>query len=63
LAWSEKGEYEKAISDYDESIRLEPKDMRGYYNRGLVWHSKRDYEKAISDYNESIRLDPKETRV
>ena len=33
-AWQEKKEYEKAIADYSEAIRLEPKYAVAYYDRG-----------------------------
>ena len=29
-----QGDYQAAISDYDEAIRLDPNDARAYYNRG-----------------------------
>ncbi len=32
-----KGEYDKAIADFTEAIRLDPKDARAYYNRGVAW--------------------------
>jgi tetratricopeptide (TPR) repeat protein len=54
-----KGEYDTAIGDFDEAIRLDPNFKWAYYNRGLAWSNKKNYEKAISDYNEAIRFDPK----
>jgi len=59
-AWRNKKEYDKAIADYDEAIRLDPKYVPAYNNRGLAWAAKKDYDKAIADYDEIIRLDPKE---
>ena len=32
-----KGEYDKAIADYTEAIRLDPKDALAYDNRGIAW--------------------------
>src|SRR5213082_1238932 len=52
-------EYDKAIADYDEVIRLDPKDVSAYIYRGCAYHGKGDYDKAIADYDEAIRLDPK----
>ena len=58
-----KKDYDKAIADYDEAIRLDPNCQTAYYNRGIVWEKKKDFNKAISDYNEAIRLDPKYSRA
>src|SRR6184192_1957138 len=52
-------EYDKAIADYDEVIRLDPKDVFAYIYRGCAYERKGDYDKAIADYDEAIRLDPK----
>jgi len=54
-----KKEYDKAIKDYDEALRLDPRYAQTFYERGLAWRNKKDYDKAIKDYDEAIRLDPK----
>ena len=58
-AWRNKKEYDKAIADYTEAIRLDPKFVIAYYNRGVAWRKKKECDKAIADYTEAIRLDPK----
>src|SRR5215207_2933712 len=62
-AWADKREFDKAIKDYDEAIRLDPKYADAFNNRGLAWAGKREFDKAIKDYDEAIRLDPKEAIV
>ena len=65
-AYMEKGDHDKAFTDYDEVIRLEldaaiqrnPQDAETYYNRALFHDERGDYNLAISDYSEAIRLDP-----
>ena len=54
-----KGDYDKAIADFTEAIRLDPKYAQAYYHRGVVYGKKGDYDKAIADFTEAIRLDPK----
>lgn len=42
-------EYQEAIKDFDEAIRLNPKDPMFYYNRGCVKCQLGKYSEAISD--------------
>ncbi|NET26390.1 tetratricopeptide repeat protein [Okeania sp. SIO1I7] len=51
-----QGEYEKAITEFNQAIRLNPKFAEPYYGRGGVYFDQGKYEKAIADYSESIRL-------
>jgi tetratricopeptide (TPR) repeat protein len=48
----------RAMADYDEAIRLNPKYAPAYFNRGLGFKARNEYERAIADFNEAIRLDP-----
>lgn len=57
--WDDKGEFDNAIADYTEAIRLDPTDAAVYYRRGYARAFQSQYEKAVADYSESIRLDPK----
>ena len=58
-----KGNYEAAIADYSEAIRLNPTDPDAFNNRGIVWHKIGENEKALADYNEAIRLNPTDPEV
>ena len=59
LAYRKKGDYDRAIADATEAIRLDPKFSAAYYNRGVAYLLKGDYDRAIADFSEAIRLDPK----
>ncbi len=54
-------EYDKAIKDFNEVIRLNPKNAPAFYNRGVTWYGQKEYDKAIKDYIEAIQLDPQLT--
>ncbi len=55
----DKAEYDKAIKDYSEAIRLDPTLATAYYKRGNAYADKKEFDKAIEDYGDAIRLDPK----
>lgn len=54
--WGKLQEYDKAISDYDQAIKMNPKIDMTFYNRGFAWAKKGFYDKAIVDYSEAIKL-------
>src|SRR5260370_15309357 len=57
-AWRSKGDYARAIADYDEAIRLTPKEAYAYQNRGIAKQALGDLDGALADINEAIRLNP-----
>jgi tetratricopeptide (TPR) repeat protein len=61
--WYDKRDYDRAIADYSEAIKIDPKDATSYDSRGLAWHSKGNYDRAIADYGEALRIEPRYTRV
>ena len=61
VIWSDKKEYDIAIADYKEAIRLDPQNESAFISRGLAWKNKKEFDKAIADFNEAIRLDPQDT--
>src|SRR5499433_3120625 len=56
-AYSAKGEYDRAVQDYDQSIKLNP-NAQAFNNRGVAYQKKGEYDRAIEDFDESIKLDP-----
>jgi tetratricopeptide (TPR) repeat protein len=60
LAYDSKGEHDRAIADYDEAIRLDPKNAKAYYNRGASYYDRGELDRALTDYGEATRLDPKD---
>ncbi|MDH3976476.1 MAG: tetratricopeptide repeat protein [Deltaproteobacteria bacterium] len=57
-AYSDLGEYEKAIKDFSAAIRLYPEIYEAYNNRGTVYSDRGAYEKAIRDFSIAINLNP-----
>jgi lipoprotein NlpI len=56
--FNEKGDDDRAISDYNQAISLDPKYVSAYNNRGNAYKNKGNYDRAIADYSEAIRLNP-----
>lgn len=57
-AYIRKGDYDRAIQDRDEEIRLNPNDAVAYGTRGGAYVLKGDKDRAIRDFSKAIRLDP-----
>ena len=55
----EKGDYEKAIENYNMAILLNPLFSEAYFNRALSYYQLKNYDKSIADYTEAAELDPK----
>jgi tetratricopeptide (TPR) repeat protein len=55
----EKGQWDKAIAEYNEAIELDPKYADAYFNRGAAYGSKGQYDQAISDFTKAVEINPK----
>jgi tetratricopeptide (TPR) repeat protein len=55
-ARSAKGEFEKAIADFDEAIRLEPNFAAVYYNRACCYSLQGKPDQAIESLEQAFRL-------
>ena len=58
LGYLQNGDYERAIADFNESIRLNPSNYHNFGRRGFAYQKKGNNDQAIADYNESLRLNP-----
>ena len=53
-----KGQYDRALDDYDESLRLDPANAAPTLtSRGNAWRGKKDYARAIADHSAAIAAD------
>ena len=60
LAQDCRNDYERARAQYDEAIRLFPKNAWAHFNRGVLQSHQADYPKALADINHAISLSPRE---
>ena len=56
-----KGDLSGAISDYDRSIKINPRYVEAHCNRGAAKRAKGDVEGAVADYSVAIGIDPGHT--
>ena len=63
IAHAENGRYDRAITDYDEAIHLEPDFAAAFNERGIAYWNKGAYDRAIADLDEAIRLRPDYARA
>ena len=57
-AYIAKGDYDLAIKDYDESIKLGEQSAKTFYNRALAYKKKGEHDRALADLDQAIRLGP-----
>jgi tetratricopeptide (TPR) repeat protein len=57
-AYASKGDYDRAIEDYGQSIKLNPAYAKPLNNRGITYYKKGDYDRAIKDFDEALKLNP-----
>ena len=63
LEYLNNGEYDLAIEDFSQAIRMEPDNADAYINRGDAYYWRDEYDPAITDYNQAILLDPNIARA
>jgi tetratricopeptide (TPR) repeat protein len=51
-------QFEKAIEDFEEAIKLNPNYADVYRDRGNAYRRLEQYERAIEDYDKAIELNP-----
>ena len=57
-AYKSEGQYDRAIQDYDQAIRLDQNYAVTFLNRGVAYSGKTQYDHAIQDYDQAIKLNP-----
>jgi tetratricopeptide (TPR) repeat protein len=53
-----KNDNDRAIADYNQSIRLNPGDARAFYSRGNAHSNKAQHDRAIADFGQVLMLNP-----
>ncbi len=56
LAYKRKGQWDRAIADHSEAIRLMPDDAQIFADRGLAYEKKGDRSQAMRDFEKAYAL-------
>jgi len=58
MAFLNIGELERALSDLDKAIEMNPKFPEAFNNRGIIYLRKDEVDKAIEDFTKAIEMNP-----
>ena len=53
-----EGNFDRAIADFTELIRLEPDNPFAYYRRGMSYTNKKEFDRAIMDFTKAMQIAP-----
>ncbi len=59
----ERGDYDRAIENYNMAILLNPVFSEAYFNRALAYYQLKNFDKSIADYTEAAKLDPQNPMI
>jgi Tfp pilus assembly protein PilF len=53
-----KEDYDPALADFAEAVRIDKKYATAYYNRCAIYNFKKQYDSAITECSQAIKLGP-----
>ena len=59
VAYERRGEYDLALADFNQAIRLDPKNAFALRNRGDYYLAQGDVTHAMEDFNQAVAISPK----
>ncbi len=58
FAYFNRGNFIKAIPDFNKAIEINPGYVEAYINRGIIYYEEGNLTAALSDYNKAIKINP-----
>lgn len=56
--WLKKGQYDKAMHDFNKAIEISPLSVGGLYGIGDIWFNQGEFQKAVEVYTQIIEMRP-----
>ncbi len=63
VTFSQQGQYDLALTEFNKAIEIDPLSADAYNNRGINYSKKDQYELAIADFSQSLKLTPDDVKV
>ena len=63
VIYSEKGQYDLALSEFNKALDIAPTSSETYNNRGITYSKKGQYDLAIVDFTKSLDINPNASKV
>ena len=57
-AYKIEGDYNQALANYNQALKLKPDDWEALSNRGALYVASKDYKRAITDLDRALSLRP-----
>ena len=58
IAYSDEGNFDKAIAHYNKAIELRSEYAIAYNNRGMIYGRRGEYGRALQDFERALQVDP-----
>ncbi|UCD83828.1 MAG: tetratricopeptide repeat protein [Deltaproteobacteria bacterium] len=58
IAFQQKGELDKAVTEYQEVLKIDPEYFDAYINLGLAYFKLGDNDQAINEFSQALKLRP-----
>lgn len=62
-AYGMSGQYEKALSDLNRGVSINPDNKNAYFNRSIVYFNTGQYDAAIGDYTKYLEFAPYDANI
>jgi tetratricopeptide (TPR) repeat protein len=62
-AYGMSGQYDKALSDLNKGVAINPDNKNAYFNRSIVYFNTGQYDAAIGDYSKYLEYSPYDANI